>query len=101
MKITGIKGFIIDFDGTISKNSAMIMLKFIYGFITSYKPVPYHFILSYYKNATAFRSIDAVRLLFSSLGLEDKVALCLEKLGGLEEYNEQKVKIEPDFFRIF
>jgi FMN phosphatase YigB (HAD superfamily) len=93
-----INGIILDFDGTIAKNSVDVAFHFIYDYLRQFKPIPHVFVYNYFKNITAFQMGEAVRQLFSAVGLEEKTMDCLKKFTEITGYQTTQIEIEEDFF---
>lgn len=91
-------GIVLDFDGTISKNSVNVAFRYTYEYINRLKPIPFVFVYNYFKNITAFQMGEAIRQLFSAFGLAEKTEECLKNYTEITSYQDIQIEIEKDFF---
>lgn len=92
-----IKGILIDFDGVISRNSVLVAQHFSYEFINSLEPIPFETFQSYFKLATCFSQEQAIKLFFTSLGLDNELPRFLEEFKSLHSYNNMTIEIDNNF----
>lgn len=88
----------IDFDGVISQNSVLVLFKFIHQFINRYTPVPFEVIQDFLKSTICFHGKQSTELLFSSLGIEDKLPEFFPELGKTEKFEDIQIVIEKEFY---
>ena len=69
-----------DFDGVISKNSVKNTLEFAFEYINSVTPINKEFIKDYFKKVLCFSPLPSVELLFTSLGIQDRMEDFFKKL---------------------
>lgn len=96
-KKISLEGFLIDFDGVISKNSVKNTLEFAFEYINSVTPINKEFIKDYFKKVLCFSPLPSVELLFTSLGIQDRMEDFFKKLKELDK-DKTKIKIRPDFY---
>lgn len=89
----------IDFDGVISKNSLLDNIKNVHWFINQYTPLPFEFVVSFFKCTMCFSVQHTLNFLFSSLGIEDKLFEIYQEQVIKKFYDNTQIKIEDDFFR--
>lgn len=97
-----VKGFIFDFDGTIAKDSAPKIVRFIYEFInknSKSQKVSFEYIKNYYKTSVSFNPQNSITLLFESLGISDKILEFKEQHDKIDLDSEFS-KIQSSFFHI-
>lgn len=88
----------IDFDGVISKNSVLVLFRFIHRFINKYTPVPFEFLQEFLKSTICFHGRQSMELLFSSLGIENKLPVFYQELMQTESFDSIEITLEPDFY---
>jgi hypothetical protein len=92
-----IKGILIDFDGVISKNSVTLILDFIHDYINQFIYIPHDVLKNYFKSVICFPTGPAIDLLFSSLGILDKIHDFVKKYHLLTEYKGKSMEIDAGF----
>lgn len=94
-----LKKILVDFDGVISKNSLTVTLDFAHHYINMFVPVSYQTIKNYYASVNSFNLELGLKLLFSSLGIEDKLPAFIRQLSCLKEFNSNKIEIDKEFYK--
>ncbi len=92
-----IEGILVDFDGVISRNSAMLTFKFLYGFLCDIYKIPLSTVLSYYKIVLNFPLKESIDLFFDSFGLENRKNEFMKLHHNLIDLQGESVGIEKDF----
>jgi hypothetical protein len=92
-----LEGFLIDFDGVISKKSIVSTLDFAYKYINSQTPISREFVEDYFKKVLCFSPLPSVELLFISLGINDKLPDFFNKLKNLDK-DKKEIIIGNDFY---
>ncbi len=92
-----IKRIFVDFDGVVSKNSVVVILKFIHAFIARFISLPFETIENYFKATTCFPAGKSIELFFSSFGLSDVIPDFIREYNGLVCFEGEEITVEPDF----
>lgn len=98
MTDNSIETVLVDFDGVISKSAVNMIIHFMRDFIYPYYPIDIKTVQEYVKIANCFYLEDSIELLFSSLGLKDKINAFALKLKDLREHKGLTAEIAGDFY---
>jgi len=93
-----IEGVLIDFDGVICPNAVNLTFDFVYQFVNRYIKIPRIFIENYLKVISCFPVDLSAKLLFTSLGLEDKIDVFKTDFRDYDK-KVDTLEIDPDFLR--
>jgi 2-hydroxy-3-keto-5-methylthiopentenyl-1-phosphate phosphatase len=92
-----LKGFLLDFDGTITSNIGDIVISFTTDFIQKITPIKRQTIANIFMTLNKFPPDNLFSTIFTYLGIEDFLNQYLLELQKITEYNNIRLNIRAGF----